>query len=60
MSDVELIPAQLLKRKAVVHVRRSPQSQVMNKPLRLPPRPYSAFHSTFSHILGGTDHANPA
>jgi excisionase family DNA binding protein len=30
MTSVELIPAQLLKRKAVVYVRQSTQSQVMN------------------------------
>lgn len=29
MNSVELIPAQLLKRKAVVYVRQSTQSQVM-------------------------------
>ena len=30
MSNVELIPTQILKRKAVVYVRQSTQSQVIN------------------------------
>jgi hypothetical protein len=32
MNSAELIPAQLLKRKAVVYVRQSTRSQVMTNP----------------------------